>query len=265
MPELTSKIRMPPSKWQQLNRSDDGEYLDMASFLERAVLEVKRFKTKLEGDEFVLETVEPTSFLTEEKAFNQIAKLWKSSLEFGGSYSPLMTWHGTRNPDNITQIIAKGYKHPGEFDIESGECIDMRHGNAYGNGIYTSVMFEKSRMYSFMDNTGRTMLLVNLVILGRVKFIPANGNVYLQVSPGSRTWKHILDEDGLPDDSEYDTLALPDLREVISSRAEWVVPLFRATLCCKDGVQLPIARPYWNWRSYHESPHLTSHEKVIVF
>jgi hypothetical protein len=208
-------IIMPPSKWNQLNGggSSHGNPFDLASFIARGTVEIEHLRTKCEGEEYTIETVEPV--LREEAEFARLVDRYNDSLVVCGKYAPLMTWHGTRNPDTISKIVASGYRCAGEIDEETGKCVAMQHGNAYGDGIYTSVHFDKSFWYTFMDDTGRTVLLINLVLLGRLKFIGPHSNVYLQPVPGSRTWQHIMGDNGeAPDEQEYDTLALPDLREV---------------------------------------------------
>jgi hypothetical protein len=78
---------------------------------------------------------------------------------------PIMTFHGTNNLETVKSIFSSGYLIPGKNGIK------IKHGSAYGKGIYSSPFFDKALAYTHPDKNQSVYVLINILFLGKAKMI----------------------------------------------------------------------------------------------
>ena len=113
-------------------------------------------------------TLEETKFLVEEHQFPLVSPL--SSLENSQAekYLPLLTFHATNNVNAVRSISKHGYFVPNDIHPTDGFTFKTKNGACFGEGVYSSTIFDTAKWFSFIDKNGYVMLFVNLVFLGQV-------------------------------------------------------------------------------------------------
>jgi hypothetical protein len=229
---LQTPLSLPGSNWSTLHGSDDTVPYTSSSFLSRLPTELTHL---LDGEPFSLVSV---TSLADDDLLSRVSRLQGKA---GGRYAPLLTLHAAAHPDTVAVIARTGYCQPGER-TESGGVLPMRNGALYGHGVYTAGRAGISACYGFEDNQGNLSMLVNLVVLGKVRFLNQRKSYAHMVHvDGKYKW---VEEEDKDDHEEWDTVALPDMSIVVSAVSERVVPvaivqLKRAVPSHRGGAAVP--------------------------
>ncbi|KAF3095350.1 hypothetical protein TWF103_010319 [Orbilia oligospora] len=100
--------------------------------------------------------------------------------------TPKITYHGTPR-SNIPSIIKHGFLRPGDINPSTNTPLEIRCGNTYGRGIYTSPSPQFSLMYSGFDATptpatqfSGLKLIVCATIMGRPAKVTREDNWLFQ-------------------------------------------------------------------------------------
>ncbi len=212
-----SVINLSQNNWWELSNLSHSKIYSYKDFLKEATIQLNKYHHKSDSEIYIIETITP---IIEEDKFNQLCKLSKSLQD---QYTSILTWHNSNKPSKLSSICKYGYLMPGDIIPSTGDIVCMRCGNYYGDGIYSSKFFDISSMYASKDIDYKIDCLVNLVIPGKVKFLKLN-----------------IRDDGLnvpycgQYQYKYNTLALPDLSEIISGSNDYITPIFRVTLRPKN-------------------------------
>lgn len=170
-------IYLNPGNWFELkNIIMDKVYpFDIESFKEEILNQVNNRSEKLSFIQLTFHkkypsaSVEEIKFYLDMDKFENIADMIKSETRH-----PIITFHGTSSLDAVNSILATGYIIPG---TKSG--VKKLHGSVYGTGIYSSPFFDKAIYYTTPDKgkVKYVYVLINIVMLGKMKLIPPNGTV----------------------------------------------------------------------------------------
>ena len=111
--------------------------------------------------------VKDIDFILDKDAFAEILK----TIEEGYEFNPILTFHSTQNINKLNSIAKHGYLLPGETHPTKAYTLTMHTGNVYGDGIYSSPSFKCSTNYTFMDLNNDTKVIVNLLVMKKVKYV----------------------------------------------------------------------------------------------
>jgi len=111
--------------------------------------------------------IKDIDFILDKDVFGQILETIGEGCEF----NPILTFHSTQNINKLNSIAKHGYLLPGETHPTKAYSLTMDTGNIYGDGIYSSPSFKCSTNYSFMDLNNDTKVIVNLLIMKKVKYV----------------------------------------------------------------------------------------------
>jgi hypothetical protein len=111
--------------------------------------------------------VKDIEFLLDVDGYNSIVQ----TLSAGCEYNPILTFHSTQNVNKLNSIVKYGYLLPGEIHPTKAYSLLMHTGNLYGDGIYSSPSFKCSTNYTFLDLNNDTKVIVNLLIMTKVKYV----------------------------------------------------------------------------------------------
>ena len=118
-------------------------------------------------------TIESIDFYLDKSKFSKIAQMISAETRH-----PIITFHGTSNLDAVKSILKNGYIIP-----DSNNSIKKTHGSAYGCGIYSSPFFEKAMYYTTPDKIKYVYVLINIVLLAKMKLIPPTGDQNIDQKP----------------------------------------------------------------------------------
>jgi hypothetical protein len=185
----------------------------------------------------------------DEKLFSRLIHCQSSV--YGSQYFPLFTYHSTQNATVVNSILSHGYLIPGETHPSKGYTLKMANGDCYGDGIYTSHIFDFMKWYSYLDNKANIQVIINVVFPKRVKCnIPPyhNPSAVISASSASSTIstqdalglaiipsldygeKIYYEYDKRGNVIHYDTLYSEHGKIFVSANAENVIPLGVLTL-----------------------------------
>ncbi|KAK6526397.1 hypothetical protein TWF694_004992 [Orbilia ellipsospora] len=111
--------------------------------------------------------------------------------------TPKCTFHGTQR-HAITNIIRHGFLRPGDINPDTGHPLEVRCGNTYGRGIYTSPSPRFSLSYSGYEALPTTAsqfsglkLIVCATIMGRPARVTREDNWRNQTEPYPNSDSHV--------------------------------------------------------------------------
>ncbi|KAF3082590.1 hypothetical protein TWF102_001151 [Orbilia oligospora] len=115
--------------------------------------------------------------------------------------TPKITYHGTPR-SNIPSIIKHGFLRPGDINPSTNTPLEIRCGNTYGRGIYTSPSPQFSLMYSGFDATptpatqfSGLKLIVCATIMGRPAKVTREDNWREQSKPYPNADSHVANNE----------------------------------------------------------------------
>lgn len=167
------------------------------------------------GNIYPKNTIEDIDFYLDQEQFAEIAEMMKNETRH-----PMVTFHGTTKLETVMSIIEHGYLIPG--DPNSIIVIQKAHGAAYGPGVYSTPFFDKAMYYTRSSETKYVYILVNFLLLGKIKMIPAAG-ILDKAYP-----KVVTSSDGIVDHVYKDgsnTRIVFGLDQIISANKKRVVPM----------------------------------------
>ena len=82
-----------------------------------------------------------------------------------------LTFHGTSNPSALNSIVEHGFLMPGQQHPRYGYSLNMRVGNLYGDGVYSSSKLHIAASYAAMADDSTVQLIVSIVAPGRVHYV----------------------------------------------------------------------------------------------
>lgn len=127
---------------------------------------LKIIKSKIFGDKYFLDEI--VDLFTENK-FNQIKNIQE---KYNQEYFPVLTFHATTNASKVNSIIKFGYLIPGFANHPVNKWrVCTAHGKTYGEGIYTTNVFDILEWLTFYDKNENIQLIVNIVFLGKTKIV----------------------------------------------------------------------------------------------
>ena len=116
--------------------------------------------------------IKDIDFILDNDAYTKILE----TIEEGCEFNPILTFHSTQNINKLNSIVKYGYLLPGEIHPTKAYNLTMHTGNLYGDGIYSSPSFKCSTNYTFMDLNNDTKVIVNLLIMKKVKYVDPYDN-----------------------------------------------------------------------------------------
>ncbi|KAK6513484.1 hypothetical protein TWF281_005108 [Arthrobotrys megalospora] len=115
--------------------------------------------------------------------------------------TPKITYHGTPRT-NIPNIVKHGFLRPGDLNPSTNTSLQIRCGNTYGRGIYTSPSPQFSLMYSGYDATPTPVsqfsglkLIVCATIMGRSATVTRDDNWREQSKPYPNADSHVANNE----------------------------------------------------------------------
>jgi hypothetical protein len=150
------------------NQMKDYDYDSFIAMIKKQIGE-KILKMKDHGNEPLSKNynIGNIQIVCDEARFKKIIDV---TSKYPSEYYPFMSFHGTKKPQFVSDIVRNGYLIPGQQHPTKGWTLRMATGNVYGDGIYHSFNFESSKWFSFIDKEDCTVLIVNFVIPGCVAF-----------------------------------------------------------------------------------------------
>jgi hypothetical protein len=154
--------------------------------LEREVSDVAAFRAQLhqqieahfrKHDQRGMQLREVSINVTEEKfdairSFAAAGFLNPEAATRDGLQPAFLTFHGTSSPDAINSIVEHGFLLPGEQHPRKGYSLNMRVGNLYGDGVYSSSEVSVAMSYALQtDWKGAATncdLIVSVLMPGKV-------------------------------------------------------------------------------------------------
>ena len=157
--------------WLVLNHLNTGERKEFTiPELEQEL--IKQINERYESTDFFQNNYKNCKSGSKESYEFHIDKLMiakMNSLLQDEKMHPILTFHGTEK-DICYKIIEMGYRVPGK------DGVKIRHGNAWGPGIYTSPFFDFASNYAGRGKIEKYHL-INLVFLGKHKMIGTRDNI----------------------------------------------------------------------------------------
>ncbi|KAK6514362.1 hypothetical protein TWF506_008758 [Arthrobotrys conoides] len=115
--------------------------------------------------------------------------------------TPKITYHGTPRT-NIPSIIKHGFLRPGDINPSTNQPLQIRCGNTYGRGVYSSPSPQFSLMYSGYDATPTPVtqfsglkLIVCATIMGRPASVTREDNWREQSKPYPNADSHVANNE----------------------------------------------------------------------
>ncbi|KAK6502811.1 hypothetical protein TWF481_007856 [Arthrobotrys musiformis] len=115
--------------------------------------------------------------------------------------TPKITFHGTPRA-NIPSIVKHGFLRPGDINPATSQPLEVRCGNTYGRGIYTSPSPQFSLAYSGYDATptpstqfSGLKLIVCATIMGRPAKVTREDNWREQSKPYPNADSHVANNE----------------------------------------------------------------------
>lgn len=110
--------------------------------------------------------IELVDFNIDDAKFEKMIKLSENEKNH-----PMLTFHGT-SITSVRSILNEGYKVPTTRSAKVKNNITIKNGAMYGYGVYTSPFFDKAMYYTVPENEHYVYLIVNFLVLGKIKLIP---------------------------------------------------------------------------------------------
>lgn len=154
-------------------------------------------------------TIDDITFYLDDTKFNEMIKKLEAETRH-----PIITFHGTTKLDNVQSINKNGYIIPGKHKQNTNITVKIKHGSAYGSGIYSSPFFDKCLTYTTPDESKYVYVLFNLTFLGRMTMI----------SPDLRIHPKINSSGGVYEDGT-NTRILFGLEQIISADPDRIIPI----------------------------------------
>lgn len=115
--------------------------------------------------------------------------------------TPKITFHGTPR-SNIPSIVKHGFLRPGDINPSTNLPLEIRCGNTYGRGVYSSPSPQFSLMYSGFDatptpatNFSGLKLIVCATIMGRPAKMTREDNWREQTKPYPNADSHVANNE----------------------------------------------------------------------
>ena len=139
------------------------EHLKKSNAIDSTLKIVKR---EIFDDKYFLDEI--IDLLSENK-FNRMKNIQE---KYNQEYFPVLTFHATTSTNKINSIIKFGYLIPGftNHPVHFWR-VCTAHGKKYGDGIYTTNVFDILNWITFYDKNESVQLIVNIVFLGKTKIV----------------------------------------------------------------------------------------------